>query len=156
MRLKAYDYRSAGAYFVTFCTDRKRHLLGRIADGQSELNEFGLAVESQWNGLAERFDGVLLDSFVVMPNHVHGLIVLQDNVGSGLNPTLQRPSLPKVMWALKTFSARDINELRGTPKATVWQPKYYEHIVRSEDALSRIRDYIANNPAKWAEDRFYA
>jgi len=96
-----------------------------------------------------------LDGFVVMPNHVHGIIVLTDDsaVGAGLKPApTKMHALPEIVRAFKTFSARAINACQGLRGASVWQRNYYEHVVRDESDLSRIRKYIEENPARWAED----
>ncbi|WP_232280630.1 transposase [Chloroflexus aggregans] len=93
-----------------------------------------------------------MDAFVVMPNHVHGIVVI---VGAGLKPapTTTRHGLPEIVRQFKTFSARRINEMRGTPGVSVWQRNDDEHIIRNEESLNCIREYIANNPLKWQLER---
>ena len=141
MRLPGYDYAQPGAYFVTICTRDHASLFGAIADGMISLTVRGRIVRNTWLRLPEHYP-VELDAFVVMPNHVHGIIVIP-SVGAGFKPA---PTLSEIVRAFKTFSARRI----GHP---VWQRNFYEHIVRSEAALERIRQYIVDNPARWAFDR---
>jgi putative transposase len=106
-----------------------------------------------WYELPYRYAGLELDAFVVMPNHVHGIVVLRNFVGAGLKPARSatpRPTLTEVVRAFKTFSGRKINELANTTGTSVWQRGYYEHIVRSEKSLREIRQYITDNPRNWA------
>jgi len=158
IRLKGYDYSQAGAYFITICTKDRACLFGEVVDGEMRLNALGQIVQDVWHDLPNHVN-VVLDAFVVMPNHVHGIVIIPDDtvvvVGAGSEPapTTTRHGLPEIVRQFKTFSARRINELRGTPGLPVWQRNYYEHIIRNEESLHRIRAYIANNPLKWALDR---
>ena len=125
-------------------------------------NQNGLIVAEQWTGLPIHYSNAVLDEFVLMPNHVHGIIRLTDDlpssVGAGFKPALTPPQseprhgLPEIIRGFKAFSSRGINQLRGTPGASVWQRNYYEHVVRGEGDLDAIRRYILGNPLKWAED----
>lgn len=153
IRLQGYDYSRAGAYFVTVCTQNRQCLFGENVDGKMALNDAGRMIQTIWNGLPEHYHHVELDEFVVMPNHLHGIIAI---VGAGLKPAptpINQHGLPEIVRALKTFSARRINEMRNTPGAKLWQRNYYEHIIRNDDELNRIREYIANNPSQWEMDR---
>jgi putative transposase len=160
IRLDGYDYTQAGAYFVTICVQRRECLFGEVTRGQLQMNEYGLIVREAWEWLAKQYDYVDLDASIVMPNHFHGIIVLADNSFSkGSSPVVpattdapQRKSLGRLIGAYKTTSTKQINILRDTPGATVWQRNYYEHIIRSDLALQRIRDYIANNAYTWLSD----
>ena len=127
--------------------------------GEMRLNEFGEMVKRSWDDLVSHYHRVTLDAFVVMPNHVHGIIVLdQEDVGAGFNPAptdhgfTKRHGLGEIVRGFKTFSARRINQTRATPGTAVWQRNYYEHVIRNEPALNRIRQYIVDNPAKWDTD----
>jgi REP element-mobilizing transposase RayT len=167
LRLKGYDYARPGAYFVTICAQDRTYLFGDVVDGQMRLNEFGRIVREAWDDLPNHYPNVEMDAFVIMPNHIHGIIVF---VGAGLKPAPTKPAptkpahikpaptknhgLPEIVRALKTFSARRINQLRGTPGVPVWQRNYYEHIIRTEQALHAIRRYIVNNPMRWQRDRY--
>jgi putative transposase len=159
IRLKEYDYSQAGAYFVTVCTHRKTILFGNIVGGEIRLNTFGLIVKECWEDLPQHYYFLKLDVFIVMPNHIHGILMLTDhpNVGAGFKPapTIKRHALSEIVRALKTFSSRRINEIRKTPGIPVWQRNYYEHVIRNEIDLEETREYIENNPLKWLEDEYY-
>ena len=157
IRLKDYDYAGPGAYFVTICTNGRRFVFGHVCNGEMRLNEYGQAVQARWSGLPDHYANVELDAFVVMPNHVHGIIVIPD-VGAGLRPARKGPihkpqALPEIIRAFKAFCSRRINEMRGTRGAHVWQRNYYEHVIRDERSLNRIREYIVANPERWDLDR---
>ena len=152
-------------------------MFGEIVNGEMRLNDGGRIIQATWDELSEHYPGVECDAFVVMPNHVHGVIGLVDDggdggidVGAGLKPAQTglrsttapragfkpaptRHGLPEIIRAFKTFSGRRINEFRNTTGAPVWQRNYYEHVVRGENELIRIREYIANNPMQWEMDR---
>jgi putative transposase len=155
IRLKGYDYAQAGAYFVTICAHDRACLFGDLVDAEVVLRPAGRVVQNAWDELTKHYPHVGLDAFVVMPNHVHGIIMLSsDPVEAGLKPAATvRHALPEVVRAFKTFSSRRINELRHTPGVPVWQRNYYEHVIRSESDLERTREYIAANHLKWALDR---
>jgi putative transposase len=157
IRLRNYDYTQAGAYFVTVCTHDAVCMLGAVVDGKVVLSNAGRIVERCWDNLPYHYPHVQLDAFVIMPNHVHGIIILMDYVGAGLKPAptgLRRHGVPEIVRAFKTFSSRSINQLRHTPGTPVWQRNYYEHVVHNEDDLREIRRYIDDNPARWAEDEY--
>ncbi|MCX6134338.1 MAG: transposase [Ignavibacteriales bacterium] len=120
------------------------------------LNGFGEIVASCWKDLPNHYPCVQTDEFVVMPNHVHGIIVITESnlVGEGSEPSPpRRYPLSEIVRSFKTFSARRINELRGTPGLSVWQRNYFEHIIRDERSLERISEYIASNPERWQADQ---
>lgn len=149
IRLPGYDYAQPGAYFVTICTHRRQHLFGRIEDGEMRLNRLGALIPRRWHGLPQHYPYVRLQAFVVMPNHVHGLLILTDE---GYDPPrLTRPDLSTIIGGFKSFAAREVNQVRGTA-GPVWQRGFYDHIVRTEESLATIAAYIANNPANWASD----
>jgi REP element-mobilizing transposase RayT len=154
IRLKGYDYSKAGAYFITICTHCKECLFGEIIDGATKLNAYGEIVEKCWCELPNHYENICLDEFVVMPNHIHGIIVITYNVGAIHELPLQRRNmlLPKIIGQFKMQSAKQINQLRHTHGQPVWQRNYYEHIIRNEDELNHIREYILNNPSKWEFD----
>jgi putative transposase len=172
IRLKDYDYTQPGAYSVNLCTQGRVCLFGKVVPGAFStdttrmiLNDAGHLIQDCWHDLPRHYLHVELDAFVVMPNHAHGIIVLSDDdlpVGAGLRPALNpapasditpmRAGLPEIIRALKSFSARQINAMRNTPGAAIWQRDYYEHIIRNETELQAIREYIINNPTGWDRD----
>jgi putative transposase len=157
LRLKGYDYSSAGAYFVTICAKDRKHLFGRILDETMEANRCGRIVEESWRDIPNHDRRVELDEFILMPNHIHGIVVILDDfptVGAGSEPaTTRRHSLSEIIRGFKTFSARRINEIRGTPGVPVWQRGFFDHIIRNERSLVRIREYISSNPQRWVLDK---
>jgi len=179
LRLPGYDYTQPGAYIVTVVTHGRECLFGEIQEGVMRLNRFGEIVIRAWLDLPGHYPHAALDAFICMPNHVHGIVILRDDTGrggsvqgkvisqaetpAGTTPLPEnaqtrpydttRHGLPEIIRALKSFSARRINHLRHTPGVPVWQRNYYEHIVRDEIGVSRIRQYILENPVHWIEDR---
>jgi len=149
LRLPHYDYAAAGAYFITVCTHDRACLFGDIREGAMRTNAFGQAVETCWNDLTRHYPHVTLDAFVVMPNHVHGIILL----ACPETASSTRHALPEIVRALKSFSARRIDAIRNASSQSVWQRGYYEHIIRNDISLDEIRNYIVANPACWATDR---
>ena len=144
IRLSDYDYSSAGPYFVTTCTHNRKPVFASKRLAQ--------VVWQAWNWLPSRFPGVTLDEFIIMPDHVHFVVWLGDPADRrGSHPAAQRlkarpPTLGNVVGAFKTVAARSINASRGTIGRSVWQRNYYEHIVRHEAELARVREYIQDNP----------
>ncbi|MBI2934295.1 MAG: transposase [Chloroflexi bacterium] len=158
LRLKEYDYSQSGAYFVTLCTYERESLFRRIVDYEMKMNAYGVIADECWRDLPSHYPGVSLDVVVVMPNHLHGIVWLSDEQKDEARTDAARTkqiALPEVIRGFKTFSARKLNEMRQTRGVPVWQRNYYEHVVRDEPDLTAIREYIVNNPAKWAEDRYY-
>jgi putative transposase len=152
IRVRPWDYAQPAWYFVTVCTAGRVPLFGDIHDGVVMLSHAGRVVdEAWWETLAIR-SYVRLGDYVVMPNHLHGILIIdeQNGVQAGLPSTFRSPTrtLGAVIRGFKGASARQINALRGTPGAPVWQRNYYEHIIRDDRDLDRIRSYIANNPSR--------
>ena len=153
IRLPGYDYSQPGAYFVTICVHGRRPILGDISGGQLRISRYGEIVQACWDNLPSHYIHVELDAFVVVPNHIHGIIRLTDAVGAGFKPApTKRHALPEIVRAFKTFSARRINAMRAAAGAPVWQRNYYEHVIRNDDELRVIRAYILNNPLGWDRD----
>ena len=160
IRLKGYDYSGAGAYFVTICAQNRECLFGDIVDKEIYLNDAGIMVRNIWHKIPEHFPHADIDEFIVMPNHVHGIIVIYPNGrGMACHAPTQRQfakpiagSLSTIVGSLKSAITRQINQIRNTPGHPVWQRTYYEHIIRSEEEMNRVREYIIENPAKWGED----
>ncbi len=155
VRLKGYDYAQAGAYFVTICTRDRACLFGDVVDGQMRVNDCGQVVVDSWLWLPGQYPHVDLDEWVVMPNHLHGIMILTGPDGRGGSrtaPTKNHKPIGRLIGAFKTVSTKCLNTMRSTPGLPVWQRNYYEHIIRNEESLHRIRQYIVGNPARWEED----
>lgn len=164
IRLPEFDYARHGPFFVTLCVKNRKCIFGAVADGQMQLNRFGQIIEDEWIHTAELRPETVFDAYVVMPNHFHGIVSVLNaeaerlgRVGAHSRAPLRRQSrsLGSLIAQFKATTARLINLLRGTPGASIWQRNYYEHIVRDERDLERIRDYIAANPARWEEDGYH-
>ena len=160
IRLREYDYSQAGAYFVTICTWQKECLLGDVVNGEMRLNEFGGIVDREWHKTPRIRKEIELDSFVVMPNHIHGIIIINDtgndkrNVGAnGRSPLRMKPkSLSSFIAGFKSIVTKTINQNRNTPSMPLWQRNYFERVIRNENELHAIRQYIINNPLQWDMD----
>ena len=172
LRLRGYDYGMAGAYFVTICTQDRACLFGDVAAGAMVLNEAGQMVAALWDSIAAWFSSVEVDQFVVMPNHLHGVLVLPDadaRATTRVAPTGESVGAPLVgapvtgvrlgdvvgaFKSLATVSHIDGVKANGWPgfRGRLWQRNYYEHIIRDETALNRIRRYVDDNPARWEFD----
>ena len=173
IRLQGYDYSQDGAYFITVCTHNRVPLFGEIVDGVMVLNTAGQIVEKCWYAIPEHFPQVTLDEFVVMPNHVHGIITVGAN-NVGANDYLPLPSDETPIQSnepprpLQHGTSRTIGSMvRGfkigvtrwfranTDIHAVWQRNYYEHIIRNEDAYLKIAEYIQTNPQRWETDTYH-
>ena len=186
IRLPGYDYSQPGYYFVTICIhDRKQFLFGDVSVGSvgagskpapllnakpapfvnAPSNPMGIPnqcheiIQNTWFDLTNHIPNIVLDEFVIMPNHIHGIIRIIESVANraglerraGLEPA-PTVALPEIIRQLKTFSAKRINKLRNTVGQSVWQRNYYEHIIRDEKSLFFIRKYIRENPVNWVND----
>ncbi len=156
IRLRYYDYRRTGVYFVTICTHHRQHTLGAIRHGSMQTSRLGDLVASCWKVIPKHAPNVLLDQFVVMPNHIHGLLVID---APGIHSEARRKkgelrggSLGAVIGGFKASVTR-IGRCFGTVGVDpVWQRGFWEHIVRSPEAFDRIRRYITENPSRWQCD----
>jgi REP element-mobilizing transposase RayT len=149
IRLQSYDYSRAGFYFVTIITRDRGNVFGEIVDAELQPNDAGRMVTDVWSAMPSHYVGVGLDTFVLMPDHVHGIITLD----SSRERTL---SLTDVVHRFKTMTTtRYIDGVKTSGwrrfPAHLWKRSYYEHVIRSERALEHIRSYIAGNPRRWWE-----
>lgn len=188
IRLRGYDYTRAGAYYVTVCTIERQCLFGDVVNGVMRMNRTGEIVAECWHKIPAHFHLVELDQFVIMPNHMHGIIWINDDCptvgathaspGLGLpgcgspgfavgarhalprathaspvqKPGPQRRSIGAIVGSFKSTASKRINQWRNTPGVAVWHRNYYERIIRDDRELTAIRQYIADNPARWAID----
>lgn len=149
-RLASFDYSQPGLYFVTVCTWGRELLLGEVVAGEMHVSQAGHAALEAWEALPLRFPALDLDAFVVMPNHVHGILVLGANPDQP--PDIAPPSLAAVMRAFKSLSAIQANRALGRTNLPFWQRSYHDRIIRTPRELALIRQYIAHNPARWETD----
>lgn len=188
IRLKGYDYAQSGMYFITICCHEKNHRFGEIIDEigntssngnkldyniaipsneifpvtvQMKLNEFGIVAYTEWMKLPQRYPNLELDVFQIMPNHVHGIILLNEIVTPKIIPPdkTSAASISEIIGAYKSLVTNGCLELFKSQNITMgkfWQRNYYEHIIRNEKSYATISDYIENNPAKWKDDKFYS
>ena len=177
-RMKGYDYSQDNLYFVTSCVQDRICCFGTVANGKMELNEYGKIAEEQWFWLGKQYPYIVLHEFVVMPNHIHGIIEINRSivginpvgtgrvvVGTGRDLSLQQQpikikSLSELMGAYKTTSSKKIHLLecrdRSRPVPTFqWQRSFHDHIIRDDKSFETISNYILNNPAQWITDKFY-
>ena len=183
IRLKGYNYSQSGLYFVTICTFKKQCIFGDIENGKMVLSPEGIVVGQCWNEIPEHFPNVVLHDFVIMPNHIHGIIEITDaettgvkhaetpsNVGakhfSPLHPVHTPQSLASIVSREQirpTGTSRTVGSIVRGFKIGVtknigfspWQRNYYETIIRNDNSYKTIAQYIEQNPAKWEFDRFY-
>ncbi|HEX2987584.1 MAG TPA: transposase [Chloroflexota bacterium] len=162
IRLRGHDYSQPGAYFVTICTLDGRSLLWETAVGQSGLSPCGKIALQCWENIPKHFPLLSLDAYVVMPNHVHGILMISEcepssPSGGEISPRLsfsgsRRGSIAAIVGAYKSAVSRQTRGLPCAETGGFWQRGYYERIIRDEAELGRVREYIANNPISWADD----
>ncbi|HBM16139.1 MAG TPA: hypothetical protein DD381_07360 [Lentisphaeria bacterium] len=179
IRLKGYDYSQDGAYFVTICTCDRACLFGKISNEKMTLNECGEVVDRYWNEIPQHFLEADLDEYIIMPNHIHGIITIKQFVGAkDFSPDTNHSA--QSIYFPDTKGAKDFSPLHATAHGTsktigsiirgfkigvtkwvrnamdirdAWQRNYYEHVIRDDDDLTRVREYIIENPANWAIDK---
>jgi REP element-mobilizing transposase RayT len=171
IRLKGYDYSKAGLYFITICCQDRICRFGKIVGNEMILNDFGQIAFDEWIKLSDRFTNLDLDLFQIMPNHMHGIIVLNDvgatlavapnvaavgNIRAGASPA-PTYTVCDIVGAYKSLVANgclDIYKSKNEKMGKLWQRNYHEHIIRNEQSHQTISNYIVNNPAKWENDKF--
>ncbi len=165
IRLRDHDYSQEGAYYVTVCTNNRKCMFGNVVDGKMVLNECGRIADKCWGEIPEHFPYVALDEHIIMPNHVHGIINIVKIVGakkfSPLRTStqlIQRPygtskTVGSVIRGFKIGVTKWIRQNKDIDD--VWQCNFYEHIIRNEYDLNRIREYVIYNPAGWEKDEYY-
>lgn len=170
-RLPEYDYSQNGAYFVTILSHRRKHLFGEIENDEIELNAIGKIVQDTWFEISDHFPHAKSDFFVVMPNHIHGIIMIDGTGATHASPLRSisvtsiandqvgsRPkgpasgSLGAIIGSFKSAATKRIRQIDGNQTIHVWHRNYHEHLIRDEKALQRIVEYIDANPENWAND----
>jgi putative transposase len=179
IRLKGYDYSEAGDYFITLLSFKRKPLFGNVVDGEMKLSPEGCIVSNTWNNLQTRFPQIELEYSVVMPNHFHAILTINDNEDAGIDvraihelPLRQPPPinfekdntnmmrrrmlLPMVIGYFKMNTAKMINQILSSPGQPVWHRNYYEHIINSDEEYENIAAYIEFNPMNWgSKDEYY-
>ncbi|MCP4583982.1 MAG: transposase [candidate division Zixibacteria bacterium] len=161
-RLPDYDYSTAGYYFVTINIKDKSNHFGDVIDGKMKLNGVGMIADHYWEQIPDHYTNVKLDEYVIMPNHIHGIIII-----SGVKRTAQcavptdnrqekrHNRLSTVIRTYKTLTGREIRKTGKSPDFT-WQRSFYDHVIRNNEALMIARQYIQDNPLKWHLDEYFA
>lgn len=158
IRLKDYDYSQPGAYFVTISTQDRQPVLGTVLSGTMELSAPGKIAADFWSVVPGHFTNIESDTFVVMPNHLHVILIVTRHNGEKVETETQLQksrtgSLGQVIAFYKYQTTKLINALSDTPGRRFWQKNYYEHVIRNDKDLRLAREYIENNPLKWELDR---
>lgn len=168
MRLKSYDYSSDGFYFVTICTKNRENYFGEIIDGKMILNEYWKIAEKSWNEIIKHYQNVEIDEFIIMPNHIHGIIIIvgneyfrsdneyfpNENNGNENNGNENIHSLPNLSNIIKWFKIWCTKEIRNKHNDYnfSWQKSFFDIIIKNDEQLEKTREYILNNPLKWELD----
>jgi len=179
IRLKGYDYSQNGAYFITICVQNRECLFGDVVDDgrgtmMCALNEYGRIAHNELQKTSEIRKNVDMDCFIVMPNHIHAIIVINDGRGTvhrvptcnrvpmcNRVPTVEQfgkptsNSIPTIVRSYKSTVTKQINKLRDMPGIPIWQRNYYEHIIRNKQSYEKIQNYIIHNSQKWQNDIFF-
>jgi len=169
LRLDNFDYASDGFYFITICAYQNKNIFGNIvragpcagpnsspcADPKIELNNIGNMIKSAWDDIPKFYPNAGIDEFIIMPNHVHGIIILSNIQGrpQGGAPTLFL-SLSDVVHRFKSLTTTYYCRI-SKQSNKLWQRSFYDHIIRNEHSLQHIREYILNNPTNWARDEYH-
>ena len=172
-RLQNWDYGWNGAYFITICTHNREHYFGEIVNKKMELSEIGIAAEKYWYEIPQHFPFVKLGAFVVMPNHIHGIIIIDKNDDNDITDTdttvetqnfaslssppknkfgPQSKNLASIIRGYKIGVTKFAKQINPQWK---WQSRYYDHIIRNDKSYKNISEYIVNNPVNWRDDKFY-
>ena len=175
IRLSEYNYSLPNWYYITICAYERRSLFGNIKNGKMILNKLGKVIEEEWMRTKEIRKNVDLDYYVIMPNHLHGIIIIEqpiEDVGATrrvaqnkedraiqriapTKETLIPNSLGSIIGQFKSKVTKRLREFPGNSELKIWQRNYYEHIIRNELDLQNIRQYINLNPVKWEIDEYY-
>ena len=162
IRLRNYDYATPGMYFLTLCTQHREPWLGKIIDGKFDPTEDGEIAIAAWQSLPQRFPNIRLDAFVAMPNHVHGILEIVNElpgtgremvVRAGRGDPAPTMGVGNVVAYFKYQTTKMINQKSGQAGRRIWQRNYWERVVRHDQELTNFRNYIVTNPQRWDCDR---
>jgi len=164
-RLKEYDYSSNGYYYVTICTKNKNNFNGEVVDGKMKLSGIGIIVRDYWLKIPDCYNNVILDEWIIMPNHIHGIIAIQDIVNGRDYSNMGGNAPWRVPTGLQPLCINSLSSIINHYKGNVkrwcnkngyeyfsWQSRFYDHVIRNEKSLFNIREYIINNPLNWDID----
>lgn len=183
-RLQSWDYGANGAYFITICTQNREHYFGEIVSGEMQLNELGQLAEKYWLEITHHFSFVELGNFVVMPNHTHGILIIDKNTNVSVETRLiaspQLTASPQLIASLpqteinggfagtknpmlqenisriiRWYKGRCSFQMRKIHADFGWQSLFHDHIIRNAQSFETIQNYIENNPMNWNNDKFY-
>lgn len=163
IRLQYYDYAQPGFYFITICTYKMRHIFGEIFNGHMILNHYGEVAKRNWMNTENVRSNIKMGSFVVMPNHMHAVFEIIDsgisNVGVCDTPLPRKFKSPSnsvgaIVRGYKSTVTKQINQIRETSVPKIWQRNYHEHIIRDQESLNKIAEYIEMNPQLWDKGRY--
>ncbi|MDP8212340.1 MAG: transposase [Candidatus Zapsychrus exili] len=160
IRLKHYDYSAEGCYFITICTKNGKNMFGKIvgaglasAQNNIKLSIIGKIVNEQWNNIINYQKNIELDQHIIMPNHIHGIIIINKRAEASPAPTLS-----KMICSFKSKCTNEymfhIKQNNLNVSCKLWQRSFYDHIIRNEESLHKIREYIINNPVNWDKDEY--
>ena len=174
-RLQSWDYGWDGAYFITICTKDKIHYFGAIANGEMRLSHLGILADVLWYEIKHHAHNLELGDFVVMPNHVHGILILNNNYNrdcdgrdkaclvstvNNINPNIgqqrfQNQGKNTISSIIGGYKSAVTKHARRLGYEFAWQPRFYDHIIRNDKSYNYIAEYIKRNPRTWQEDKFY-
>lgn len=160
VRMKEYDYSQPGDYLVTMCTKQNVHLMGEFKDSSLVLSKYGIIIETWLKNISAKYSNVIIDKYVLMPNHVHAIISIRSKTDSRCEGEVtsplpaaeveqKRPTLGAIVAYFKYQSTKEINEKFGVPGEPIWHRNYFEHIIKNEVELAEIRNWIDGNPENW-------
>ena len=152
-RLNGYDYSANGYYSVTICTQNREYIFGDIANNEMALNQYGDIVKNSWLDLPNHHENIGLDQFIIMPNHIHGIIIINNPVGNGparSSNNHTNNNLSVIIGSYKSTVTKQINRINDN--TFKWQKSFHDHIIRIDKSLNNIREYIINNPKNWELD----
>ena len=161
-RLQGWDYRTPGWYFVTICTRNKAPVLGEISHSETRLNPLVEIAKRFWDEIPNHFHNAEVDEYTIMPNHIHGILIIQpypiidQTTDSKNHNSHQLPKPKSLSTIIRSYKSAVTRWARsnGFP-SFAWQPRFYDHIVRDDEDLHRIRRYISENPSKWELDEYF-
>ena len=153
IRLNGYDYSKNGYYFITICTYNWKFVFGEIVNNEMILNQYGVILKNAWFDLSNHHVNIKLDKFIVMPNHIHGIIIINSPVGNGPARSSNKHTnnnLSIIIGSFKSIVTKQINWINDN--TFKWQKFFHDHIIRTDKSLNSICDYITNNPKNWESD----